>query len=65
MLTCKSGTGANLVDVCAHVACVVWHLGYARRLNKTVPARLDKLSIRDPDLPELFGESDINDETTG
>ena len=59
--TCKSG--ARVVGTCAHIASVLWYLGYQRHLDTCVP-RCDKMldSVLDASvLPETDSESEDED----
>ncbi|XP_061190345.1 uncharacterized protein LOC133198237 [Saccostrea echinata] len=61
---CLCKTGARVVGVCAHVASILWYLGYARHMQG-----MDNIGIRDwaayvedaANIPETIDTSDSDD----
>lgn len=63
---CVCKTGARVVGVCAHVASVLWYLGYARHKQDSLNIGVRNWGVYVEDaasLPEPIDASDSEDST--
>lgn len=61
---CRCKTGARVVGVCAHIAAVLWYLGYARHIqdSKNIGVRNWAEYVEDAaNVPEVIDTSDSDD----